>query len=106
MRWIVVHRGDRCTHLGICESEEPPNATIQPLSFLRIGGATLYGLGMYHALRRQPAAGRLVRLVRLMDARRLRPLIAVEEPWTEAGRVAQLLLERRFAGKAVLHVTA
>jgi hypothetical protein len=105
MRWIVVHRGDRRTHLGIGESEEPPNATIQPLSFLRIGGATLYGLGMYHELRRQPAVGGLARLVRPVEAGRLRPLIAVKEPWTEAGQVAQQPLERQFAGKAVLLVT-
>jgi NADPH:quinone reductase-like Zn-dependent oxidoreductase len=59
---------------------------------------------MYHELQQQPASGGLERLARLVAAGRLRPLIAVEEPWSAVGRVAQQLMERRFAGKAVLHI--
>ncbi|MDP9375560.1 MAG: alcohol dehydrogenase, partial [Chloroflexota bacterium] len=42
---------------------------------------------------------------RLVAAGRLRPHIEVEAPWTAIADVAQRLLDRRFAGKAVLHVT-
>jgi NADPH:quinone reductase-like Zn-dependent oxidoreductase len=94
-----------CVTLGASEGAVV-ETSIQPLSFLRIGGARLYGLGMYYELQRQPPAGGLARLVRLVAAGRLRPLIAVEEPWTEIGRVAQQLRDRRYAGKAVLHITA
>jgi hypothetical protein len=30
----------------------------------------------------------------------------VEAPWTEIGEVARQLVDRKFVGKAVLHVTA
>src|SRR5262249_20157558 len=63
-----------CVVLGNAGAEAA--TSIQPLSFLRIGGATLYGLGMYYELRRRPAAGGLDRLGRLVAAGRLRPLIA------------------------------
>jgi NADPH:quinone reductase-like Zn-dependent oxidoreductase len=92
-----------CVTLGAAGGME---TSFQALSFLRIGGATLYGLGMYYELQRQPPAGGLARLARLVAAGRLRPLIAVEEPWTEIGRVAQQLRDRRYAGKAVLHIMA
>jgi hypothetical protein len=35
----------------------------------------------------------------------LRPHIAVEASWTEIGPIARQLLDRAFAGKAVLHLT-
>jgi hypothetical protein len=38
-------------------------------------------------------------------AGQLRPHISVEAPWTEIAGVAQQLLDRRYPGKAVLHVS-
>jgi hypothetical protein len=35
----------------------------------------------------------------------LRTSIGDEAPWTEIARVGQELLERRFTGKAVLHLS-
>jgi NADPH:quinone reductase-like Zn-dependent oxidoreductase len=35
----------------------------------------------------------------------LRPHIAVEAPWTQVADLAQQLLDRRFLGKAVLHIS-
>jgi NADPH2:quinone reductase len=72
--------------------------------FFGIGGATLYGLIMFHELAREPASVGLARLAGLVAAGYLRPHVAVEAPWTEAGAVAQQLLERRLPGKAVLRV--
>jgi NADPH:quinone reductase len=34
----------------------------------------------------------------------LRPHVAVEAPWYEIGAIARQLLDRAFAGKAVLHL--
>jgi NADPH:quinone reductase len=45
-----------------------------------------------------------VRLFRLLADGQLHTPIAVEAPWSEIGRVAQQLLDRQFAGKAVLHI--
>jgi NADPH:quinone reductase-like Zn-dependent oxidoreductase len=42
--------------------------------------------------------------VHLVAEGALRPHIAVEAPWTDIAEVAQELIERRFPGKAVLHL--
>jgi NADPH:quinone reductase len=43
-------------------------------------------------------------LAGLVAGRSLRPHIAIEAPWTDIGGVARQLLDRTFAGKAVLHL--
>jgi NADPH:quinone reductase len=47
----------------------------------------------------------LALLADLIAVRRLRPQIAVEAPWMEIGTVARRLIDRDFAGKAILHVS-
>jgi NADPH:quinone reductase len=78
--------------------------TFDALRFFLTGGARLYGFILFHELRRQPASQGLARLAALVSDGRLRPRIDVEAPWTEISVVAHQLLERRIAGKAVLHV--
>jgi NADPH:quinone reductase-like Zn-dependent oxidoreductase len=70
-----------------------------------IGGASLYGLILFHELRRESAAVGLKRLVSLVASDHLRPHIDVEAPWTQVADLAQKLLDRRFTGKAVLHIS-
>ncbi len=41
----------------------------------------------------------------MVESGALKPQIALEDSWTNVADVAQQLLDRRFAGKAVLHVT-
>jgi NADPH:quinone reductase-like Zn-dependent oxidoreductase len=95
--------GGTCVTFGVSEA---PTATIPSSEFFRIGGARLYGLILFHELRRvEPAAEGLALLAGLVAGRRLRPHIAVEAPWTEIGPVARRLLDRTFAGKAVLHLS-
>jgi NADPH:quinone reductase-like Zn-dependent oxidoreductase len=79
-------------------------ATLAASPFGGTGGASLYGLQMFHELAREPASVGLARLARLVAEGRLRPHVAIEAPWTEVGAVAQQLLDRRFPGKAVLHL--
>jgi NADPH:quinone reductase-like Zn-dependent oxidoreductase len=81
-------------------------ATIDAAHFFLLGGATLYGFIIFHELTRYPAAEGLARLVQLVAAGVLHPRIAVEAPWTDIADVAQQLLDRRFPGKAVLHLVA
>ena len=65
----------------------------------------LYGLILFHELRRmEPAGEGLAVLAQEVAQRRLRPHIEVEAPWTEIAGIARRLIAREFVGKAVLHV--
>jgi len=65
----------------------------------------LYGLTLFHELMSVERAGiGLALLADLIAAKKLRPQIAVEAPWSEIGTVARRLIDREFAGKAVLHI--
>ncbi len=77
--------------------------TFNASRFYAIGGANLYGLMLFHELRRESAAVGLKRLVNLVEAGQLRPHISVEAPWTQVAELAQKLLDRSYVGKAVLH---
>ncbi len=65
----------------------------------------LYGLILFDELVRvEPAGKGLALLADLVQRKVLKPAIEVEAPWTDIGRIASDLLERKFSGKAVLHV--
>src|SRR5207249_4042742 len=75
--------GGTCVHFGVSESAA---STIASRDFFGTGGVRLYGLMLFHELRRvEPAADGLALLAGLVAARILRPHIAVEAPWTEIG---------------------
>jgi NADPH:quinone reductase len=92
-----------CVHFGVSES---PTATIESGAFFRQGGVKLYGLILFHELRRvEPASEGLALLAHLVAQRTLRPHIEIEAPWTEIAAVARRLIAREFVGKAVLHLS-
>ncbi len=94
--------GGTCVTFGVSESA---TSTIASRDFFGTGGVKLYGLYLFHELRRvEPAAGGLALLAWLVARRVLQPHIAVEAPWTEIGPIARQLLDRAFAGKAVMHL--
>jgi NADPH2:quinone reductase len=65
----------------------------------------LYGLTLFHELMSVERAGiGLALLADLIVAKKLRPQIAVEAPWSDIGIVARRLTDREFTGMAVLHV--
>lgn len=68
-------------------------------------GARWTSLNLYVELLHRTASVGLQRLAHLVGAGRLTPHIGVEADWREIARVAEALVERRFAGKAVLHVS-
>jgi NADPH2:quinone reductase len=73
--------------------------------FVGAAGARLYGLYVFHELDRRGGAGPLLaRLARLVAAGELDPQIDLEVGWRDAARAITALVERRVAGKAVLHV--
>lgn len=91
-----------CVSFGQSAGSE---ATIDVGRFYGTGGLTLFGLILFHELRREPAAIGLARLIRLVEAGKVRPRVEIEAPWENIASVARRLMERSFAGKAVLHVS-
>jgi NADPH:quinone reductase len=80
------------------------NVTLDLRQFFRTGGLSLYGFILFHEVHARPAGVGLAQLAQLIAAGQLHPHISVEASWTEVGTVAQRLLDREFAGKAVLLV--
>lgn len=73
-------------------------------SKFRVGGTSLYGLVLGHELRRSPPSAGLAELGRQVAEGSLVPHIEREAPWADIAAVAQDLIDRRFTGKAVLHI--
>ncbi|MFB5267472.1 zinc-binding dehydrogenase [Paenibacillus enshidis] len=90
-----------CVAVGFSSSN---TATIDMMNMVTSGGRTLYSFFLGEELTRQSAADDLGLLARLVADGRLMPRIEVEAPWTEIDTVAQSLIERKFSGKAVLHI--
>jgi NADPH:quinone reductase-like Zn-dependent oxidoreductase len=68
------------------------------------GGGSVYGLAVFHEVRREAASIGLARLLALVADKRLKVHLAVEKPWTAIDEVARDLQGRSYIGKAVLHV--
>ena len=94
--------GGVCVNFGASGSSEVP--PFDARRFFLTGGASLYGFIVFYELTRKSGAESLGCLARLIAEGRLRPQIDVEAPWTQIGDKAQQLLNRRFTGKAVLHI--
>lgn len=98
----MLATGGVCVNFGASGSSEVPSFDAR--RFFLTGGASLYGFIVFYEITRKSGAESLGRLARLIAEGRLRPQIDVEAPWTQIGAVAQQLLNRRFTGKAVLHI--
>jgi NADPH:quinone reductase-like Zn-dependent oxidoreductase len=98
---VMLATGGTCVSFGITAGAE---STFDVRSFYFTGGATLYGFILFHEVLARPASEGLARLVRLVADGTLQPRIEVEAPWEEIGDVAGRLVDRDYAGKAVLHV--
>jgi len=91
-----------CVTLGVSEG---PTVTFESPELFRVGGARLYGLTLFHELMSVERGGIGLRLLaELIEAKKLRPQIAIEAPWDEIGTIARRLIDRDFTGKAVLHI--
>jgi NADPH:quinone reductase-like Zn-dependent oxidoreductase len=92
--------GGVCVSLGATEARE---ATFDVGRFFSSGGR-MDGFLIFNEVGRRPIAADLGRLLAMVAAGRLKTSIAREAPWAEVGLLVQELLDRRFTGKAVLHV--
>lgn len=97
-----LDEGGVCVSLGASAGAE---TTFDVPHFFLTGRASLYGLILFDELKTvEPASKGLTRLARLIAQGRLKPRISVEESWTQIADVAQQLLDRKYPGKAVLHI--
>lgn len=99
---LLANRG-ACVTFGVSEGL---TSTFSSAEFFRTGGTRLYGIMLFDELvhEGEPPGYGLRVLGELVADGRVTPHVAVEASWAEAGRIAQSLMERRFLGKAVLHV--
>jgi NADPH2:quinone reductase len=93
--------GGTCVTLGWSAS---PEVTLDLREFLAIGGGSLYGLRMYNELQNRPARDDLDMLAHMVARQQLRIPIEAEGTWDDIGDLTQRLLDRKFTGKAVLHL--
>ncbi|HEX6419886.1 MAG TPA: zinc-binding dehydrogenase [Acidimicrobiales bacterium] len=78
--------------------------TFNARDLYRIGGASIYGLFLFHELARGGGATDLGRLCHEVAGGRLRTEIDRVLPWERAGEAVDALMARRVRGKAVLTV--
>ncbi|HXD90358.1 MAG TPA: zinc-binding dehydrogenase [Candidatus Binataceae bacterium] len=97
----MIAPGGMCVLLGVSSASE---TTFDAASFMRTGGASLYGFILFHEFLHRPAAEGLARLVTMVAAGRLHPQIEQEAPFDRIAEVANKLYQRGTAGKAVLHL--
>lgn len=81
-----------------------PEINIEVRPFMFSGQAKVMGFYLYSQAEITPPSDNLPRLLRLVAGGRLDCGIERETSWEEAGRVARDLLDRKFSGKAVLHI--
>jgi NADPH:quinone reductase-like Zn-dependent oxidoreductase len=93
--------GGTCVTLGWSAS---PEVSLDLREFLATGGGSLYGLRMYNELQNRPASVDLDLLARMVARQQLRIPIEAEGTWNDIGDITQRLLDRKFTGKAVLHL--
>jgi NADPH:quinone reductase-like Zn-dependent oxidoreductase len=97
----MLASGGTCVVFGASQFAE---VTFDAARFYQTGGTTLYGLMLHHEFQRELPGTGLARLVQLVADGKLQPAVEVEASWTEIADVATRLMERRFVGKAVLHI--
>jgi NADPH:quinone reductase-like Zn-dependent oxidoreductase len=95
----MIAPGGMCVLLGVSSASE---TTVDAATFMRTGGAMLYGFILFHELPHRPAAEGLARLVAMVADGRLHPQIELEAPYEQIAQVANKLYSRGIAGKAVL----
>lgn len=98
----MLRRNGVCVTVGASESEK---VVFDSGAFFRASGTSLIGLVLGDDIAAtEPAADGLALLLRLVKQGVLKPTIAIEATWTEVAKVARQLIDRGFAGKAVLHL--
>jgi NADPH:quinone reductase len=93
--------GGLCIDFGTSGADD---VTFDARKYYFKGGVMFYGFNIFYELAHKDVTVDLGRLARMVADGRLHTRIDVETSWTQIAKVAQQLLDRRVAGKAVLHV--
>lgn len=91
------------TLVSFGNSSEKPEASYNVASMYR-SSVTLYGFILFNELKHEPATIGLSKLAGLISRNKLKPLIEMEADWNDIKKVAGELIDRKFKGKAVLHI--
>ena len=98
----MLRRNGVCVTVGATESEQ---VSFDSAAFFRTSGTSLLGMILTDEIAATESASEgLALLLHLVKRGVLNPSIGIEAPWTEVATVARQLVNRGFAGKAVLHV--
>jgi NADPH:quinone reductase len=98
----MLEKGGTCVTFG---ASEAASVTFDSGIFFRASGASLVAMMVFDELARtEPASEGLALLTRLVDQKTIQPIVSIEAPWTDIPMIARRLLDRSFAGKAVLHI--
>lgn len=98
----MLRRTGTCVTFGVSEA---PTTTFESGNFFRQGGVTLRGLILFDEIVRvEPAGLGLALLAGLVQRKVLTPHVEIEASWAEIARISADLIDRKFAGKAVLHL--
>ncbi len=98
----MLRQNGVCVTVGVTEGAP---VSFDSAVFLRTSGASLHSIVLGDDIAAtEPAADGLALLLRLVEQGALKPSIGVEAPWTDIATVARQLVDRAFAGKAVLHL--
>lgn len=81
-----------------------PEIGLEVQHFMTRGLAQITGFHLYAKSETHPPRDHLARLLRLMETGRLTCPLGREASWEEIDFVAQELIDRKFSGKAVLHI--
>ncbi len=97
----VIARGGTLVTYGATSS---PDVTFPLGKFFGTGGASIYGLTLFHEVRAEPAGIGLEILANLVASGAVLPHVDIETPWENVADIAQQLLSRKIQGKAVLTI--
>lgn len=97
----MLEPGGTCVVFGTTAGAD---VTINMQKFYGTGLLNLYGFILFKELAAMPASDGLQRLATLVSQSKLSPQIEVQEPWEKVAQVTQALTDRKFVGKAVLHL--
>lgn len=98
----LLDLGGTCVSFGTTAGSQ---VTFDASKFYAVGGASLLGFILFHeVMQGEPPALGLATLAALVSEGHLAPQISVEAPWTDIARIAQDLVDRKYPGKAVLHL--
>ncbi len=98
----LVEEGTKIVTFGTSAGND---VTFNAQTFYNKGMTTLYGMILFDELKTVESADKgLARIAKLIGEGKIKPQISVEADWTQIADVAQQLLNRSYAGKAVLNI--